>query len=126
MPARSTATVELPSGRAPGGWRLYSSGQISECPVHKYCAYDGTEPERCPECHTSERVGCEHNWGGIPGGTRPCRCRGCEEVFSSTAAFNRHQTSEGCLPPSSRKLVLAERGDWALWALPGERPQPAG
>lgn len=54
-------TVEdIRPARGPGGHRLYFHGADSECPRHRFCAYDGTEQDRCPVCHCSFDVGCEH------------------------------------------------------------------
>jgi hypothetical protein len=38
--------------RAEGGWLVIGAGERSPCPHHNgLCAYDGTEPGRCPICH---------------------------------------------------------------------------
>jgi hypothetical protein len=52
--------VDVLPARGPGGHRLYSPGADSECPGHRFCAYDGTETDRCPICHTTFSRGCEH------------------------------------------------------------------
>jgi hypothetical protein len=53
--------VELPKPvRAPGGHLIYLPNQDSDCPRHRFCAYDGTERRRCPVCHVRKSVGCEH------------------------------------------------------------------
>jgi hypothetical protein len=121
MMARRITTVILARGR--GGHRLYLVGSYSDCAYHKFCAYDGTEKLRCPRCHVSVQIGCEHNWGGMPPGSRPCLCRGCGEIFSSNSAFDSHRSGFACKPPEKCGLVLAERGDWTIWALPGAPPE---
>jgi hypothetical protein len=30
---------------------VYRPGQRSSCPHHSWCAYTGSEPDRCPRCH---------------------------------------------------------------------------
>jgi hypothetical protein len=117
--ARSVTTVK--PARAEAGHRLYPIGAHSDCPVHQYCAYDGSEPDRCATCHVSTDIGCEHNWGGMPSGKRACMCRACGEIFSSNTAFDAHRKGFECRDPESVGLVVAERGDWAVWANPGER-----
>ena len=133
MPKRHIQDVPLPPSprlrRAPksrGGHVLYTSGAISLCSRHKLCAYTGTEKDRCPLCHAlADRpsAGCEGEHGVLPlGRSRPCYCRGCDELFSSNSAFDHHQTSRGCHDPVKRGLVLVEKGGWLLWAFPGEAP----
>jgi hypothetical protein len=40
--------------RAPGGWLIVPRGEKSPCPHHRgLCAYSGTEPDRCPACHSA-------------------------------------------------------------------------
>lgn len=110
--------------RGPEGQRLYRPNAISDCPVHKYCAYDGMEKDRCSECHVHLAVGCIHNFGGIPAGSRACGCRACGEAFGSNTAFDRHRIGFNCKEPSSIGLVLAARaGGWLVWVGAGERPE---
>lgn len=114
--SRPVVTVE--PRRAPakyGGHRLYPLGAASDCPQpgHKFCAYDGTEADRCPQCHVSISRGCEHN----------CKeCFDCGETFGSIPAYEAHRTGEGgkgkrrsCLDPESAGLRVIERGEWLLW-----------
>ncbi len=117
--ARPVTDIKL--ARTSAGHRLYPVGADSDCPQHSFCAYDGTEQNRCQRCHASTSVGCEHNWGGIPPGKRACGCHACGEIFSSNTAFDRHRKGGNCLDPEEAGLVVAERGEWTFWANPGER-----
>lgn len=129
---RQVTDVPLPSQRlrrAPrrrGGHVLYRSGQESVCSNHRLCAYTGKEPDRCPLCHSLAdypSAGCEGEHGVLPPNrTRPCYCRGCDELFSSNSAFAHHQTSRGCRDPERRGLILVDKGGWVMWAFPGEAP----
>jgi len=120
---RRVTTIEPLRARA--GHRLYPINAKSDCPVHAYCAYDGTEPDRCAMCHVSIDVGCEHNWAGMPGGSRPAGCRACGEIFSSNSAFDQHRRHFECRDPSESGLVLVQRGEYDIWAIPGSRPDVA-
>ena len=109
--------------RAKAGHRLYFIGAKSDCPVHSYCAYDGTEPDQCAICHVSLDVDCEHRTGGMPSGKRAAGCGDCKEVFSSNTAFDKHRRQFSCIAPDTVGLTLVQRGDYMVWALPGEPPE---
>jgi hypothetical protein len=130
---RPVQTINLPGHRAgrtksqrlvrgAQGHVLYQPNQESECANHSHCAYNGKEPDRCPFCHVQGDRHQEGECSVIPNGTRPCLCRTCEEVFSSTAAFDKHQVRGECTDPGSRGLVLVERGGWTVWGFPGSNP----
>lgn len=126
--ARSIQDIHLPRGskgkRARAGHYLYPAGQRSRCPHHAHCAYTGNESGRCAQCHASESVGCIHqDWGGIPPGSRVCLCRQCDELFASNSAFGAHQNRQGCKDPRKCGLVIITRGEWSMWARPGQRPE---
>jgi hypothetical protein len=128
-PSRTTRQlVTGPKGpviRAPGGHVIYGPAVVSRCSVHSLCAYTGTEKDRCPECHSTLEVGCEHQkYGGMPRGSRPSLCRECGEIFSSNSAFDDHaRLGRECRDPEDVGLVLIERGGYMIWALPGVRPE---
>ena len=127
--SRSQEVVNLPSPeRAPSGHRLYKAVARSECPRHAFCAYDGTEPDRCQFCHRSNDAGCDHaadGHGGRPGGTHACLCAPCGELFTGPTAFDKHIRGTVHLDPEAAKLELVERRGWFMWATPGKMPEDA-
>ena len=127
-----TKDVNLPKLRrmpeSQGGHVLYPPGADSICPYHRWCAYTGDEPNRCPECHRSREIGCIHvGEGGLPPGRKsPCYHPFCGELFTSLTAFDKHlrpvDDDRVCRDPAKRGLVLAEQNGWFLWGNPGTRP----
>jgi hypothetical protein len=117
-------TVELPAIlRAADGHALYATGEDSVCLYHGLCAYTGTEPDRCPECHSliDEDGICAHT-ELPPNRKNPCLCVACLELFTSLTAFDKHQRNGKCRNPIKCGLVLVDQGGWILWGNPGAPP----
>ncbi len=55
IPPRGTPVTDVPlPDPAPSTHQHYAPGQRSTCPLHHgLCAYTGTEPDRCPLCHST-------------------------------------------------------------------------
>jgi hypothetical protein len=47
-------------------------------------------------------------------GLKTCGCRGCGEVFTSPAGFDRHQRAFRCLPPADVGLIQRRDGKWSF------------
>ena len=67
----------------------------------------------------------------LPTGTSAGRCAACGDIFTSTSAFDKHQTIGGdgaaiCHDPAARGLVAAMRREWKLWGWPdsGQTERP--
>ena len=125
---RAKTDIELPyPKRARGGWTLYTTGEDSICPYHRFCAFTGSEVSRCQICHGLHFTD-EH--GDLPPEREaPCLCSRCGELFTSITAFQKHKRPDfRCYKPERRKLVLVELTDkyggvWQIWANPGSRPE---
>jgi hypothetical protein len=121
--------IELPKPkRARGGWVIYATSEDSICPYHQFCAYSGSEKDRCAECHSNTHSTSEH--GDLPPArTAPCLCSRCGELFTSVTGFRIHFGVTGkCRNPERRGLILVRQKDkygtvWSLWAKPGSRPE---
>jgi hypothetical protein len=120
----SPTTVNLPKlRRAADGHIMYEPGAHSLCPNHDFCAYDGTEPDRCEFCHSliddDDICACSEL---PPGRKSPCLCANCRELFTSLTSFDRHMVNGRCRNPGKRGLVLVNQGGWDIWANPGSMP----
>jgi hypothetical protein len=120
----SPTTVNLPRlKRAADGHIMYEPGAHSLCPYHQYCAYDGTERERCEFCHGLYDDDGICPCGELPPGRKsPCQCVRCLELFTSLTAFDKHMSNGRCRNPGKRGLVLVDQGGWDIWANPGTMP----
>jgi hypothetical protein len=108
---------------------IYAIGEVSECPVHQYCAYTGDERDerdRCPNCHRLLGLCDDDSCGGLPRGRHsPCLCMRCKELFTSVTSFDLHLGAlpdMKCRAPEQRGLVLYDQGGWSLWGKPGSPP----
>jgi hypothetical protein len=103
------AEVELPSGLTPH--LIVPPGKKSGClepEHHGLCAFDGTEPDRCPICHRGLHEGpCE---------LKPAEneCGACHVVLGTLELFDAHRGKHGeaCKRPEDMGLVQDERGTW--------------
>jgi hypothetical protein len=120
----SPTTVELPRLlRAADGHIMYETGAHSLCPNHDFCAYDGTETDRCPDCHGLYDKDDICPCAEIPPGRKsPCLCVRCRELFTSLTSFDKHMSNGRCRNPAKRGLVLVNQGGWDIWANPGTMP----
>ncbi len=75
-----------------GRHTTYKAGESSRCPAHSWCAYLGTEENRCPVCHLSyEKI-------------TTCSCDRCRN------SVDAHHEQQAASTAKAKEKAVARKG----------------